>query len=260
MKSREAGASYLYLDESGDSTFYDSKGHLIVGDGGCSPILIIGCLTTEKPETLRRTLHLLQKQLAVDEYLKTIPSMKKSMRAFHAKDDSPEVRQAVFKAILDLPFKTQFIVARKIEKVFTKSFGREEKKFYDSLISKLFERGVHLGEKSFIYIAKRGSRARQQPLEAAIRFGLANYEKWTKTKVTSQLEIQTQTPVGDPCLQFIDYMNWAVYRVFTKAESRYFDFVKDKISVVWDVYDSQKFPFNYYDDLNPIDIKKISPL
>jgi hypothetical protein len=37
-----------------------------------------------------------------------------------------------------LPFESQFIVARKIEKVFAKKFARDEKKFYDSLVSRLF--------------------------------------------------------------------------------------------------------------------------
>jgi len=41
-------------------------------------------------------------------------------------------------------------------------------------------------------------------------------------------------------------MNWAVYRVFTMKEMRYFDFVKEKVSLVWDVYDLGKYPNNYY--------------
>ena len=56
-------------------------------------------------------------------------------------------------------------------------------------------------------------------------------------------------------------MNWAVQRVFVKQEMRYFDLVREKVSLVWDVYDSARYPHNYYNNKsNPLDAKKISPL
>jgi len=209
---------------------------------------------------LRHELHRVRQKLSADKYLADVSSISKSLRAFHAKDDCPEVRHEVFKAIVELPFKAQFIVARKIEKVFTKAFARDERRFYDSLLSRLFENTLHQREMNCIYYAKRGSRKRQQPLEAAIRSGLDEFERRWKTKISTQFTIQAQTPIGEPCLQIIDYMNWAVYRVFTKREMRFYDFVKEKVSLVWDVYDLGKYPSNYYSKKNPLDIKKISPL
>jgi len=131
MESTPSSASYFFVDESGDPTFYDAKGHLIVGEKGCSPILILGFISTDQPHLLRQELLLLQKELANEKYLMAVPSFKNSLRVFHAKDDCPEVRQAVFKLIVNLPFESQFIVARKIEKVFTTSFNRNENKFYE---------------------------------------------------------------------------------------------------------------------------------
>ena len=55
-------------------------------------------------------------------------------------------------------------------------------------------------------------------------------------------------------------MNWAVYRAFVKQEMRYFDFVADKVDLLIDRYDSDKSPDNWYDQGNPFDIKKASPL
>ncbi|MGH7454244.1 MAG: hypothetical protein ACRENG_23015, partial [bacterium] len=65
---------------------------------------------------------------------------------------------------------------------------------------------------------------------------------------------------AEPCLQITDYMNWALQRVFTIGEMRYFNFVKEKVKLVWDVYDLAKYPKNYYHSGNPLDSKKISPL
>ena len=47
----------------------------------------------------------------MDEYLKGIPSVSKTIEAFHAKDDVPEVREKVYKMIKDMPFKAEFVVA-----------------------------------------------------------------------------------------------------------------------------------------------------
>ena len=66
--------------------------------------------------------------------------------------------------------------------------------------------------------------------------------------------------VGEPCLQVIDYMNWAVYRAFVKQEMRYYRFVGDKVSMLLDLYDAPKYPKNWYSRRNPFDIEKTSPL
>jgi hypothetical protein len=260
MESQQQGSRYFFVDESGDPTFYDAKGHLIVGEQGCSPILILGFISTDQPHLLRQELLRLQKELIDGKYLITVP-FRKGVTVFHANNDSSRVRQAVFKLIANLPFDSQFIVARKIEKVFTKRFDGDENKFYDNLVSRLFENVLHQHEHNYIYFEKRGSRQRHEPLKAAIRSGLERFEKRWNTKITSQIYIQSQIPTVEPCLQIIDYMNWAVQRVFVKQEMHYFDMVREKMSLVWDVYDSVRYPFNYYTNKsNPLDAKKISPL
>jgi len=260
MESQQQDSRYFFVDESGDPTFYDAKGHLIVGEKGCSPILILGFISTAQPQLLRRELLRLKNELVDGKYLIAVP-FKKGLHVFHANNDSSRVRQAVFKLIVNLPFDSQFIVARKIEKVFTKSFDRDENKYYDNLVSRLFENVLHQHDHNYIYFEKRGSRKRHEPLEAAIRSGLERFEKRWNTKITSQIYIQSQIPTVEPCLQIIDYMNWAVQRVFVKQEMRYFDLVREKVSLVWDVYDLARYPYNYYNNKNnPLDAKKISPL
>jgi hypothetical protein len=54
MKEVAPGDSYFFVDESGDSTFYDANGKFIVGEPGCSPILILGFIETQKPHEIRR--------------------------------------------------------------------------------------------------------------------------------------------------------------------------------------------------------------
>ena len=260
MKSKKNKNLYFFVDESGDPYFYDRYGNFIVRKQGCSKILLLGFIKTEKPEIIRHRLKELKQEIEKDKYLTEIPSVKKSLVAFHATDDCSEIREKVFKAIVDLPFKAEFIVARKIEDVFAKRHKKKPNLFYDDLITKLFQNQLHKSERNIIYFSVRGNRARQIPLEDAIRKAVLTFEKEWKVKINSDINILPQRPEGESCLQVVDYMNWVVQRAFIKEEIRYFNFVKNKISLIVDIYDFDKYPKNYYSRKNVFAVNKISPL
>lgn len=60
--------------------------------------------------------------------------------------------------------------------------------------------------------------------------------------------------------QVIDYVNWAVQRAFVKKETRFYKFIEGKIKYLVDIYDTQKYPKNFYSNKNRFDTNKISPL
>lgn len=260
MKDPQPGHNYFFVDESGDPTFYDRQGNLIVGNAGCSSILILGFIETQSPQLLRRSILALQHKIVTDPYFQEFPSLAKTAVAFHAKDDVPEVRYQVFKCLAALEFRAQFIVARKIERVFRNSFSAREDEFYDHLITKLFENILHRYTHNTIYFAKRGSRDRQSPLFRAIQRGQVRFERRWKHTMATTFDIQAQTPGGEPCLSIVDYMNWAVYRAFTRGEMRYYRTVEEKVSLLVDLYDTDRYPKNWYNRRNPFDVTKITPL
>lgn len=260
MKKTKPGSLWFFVDESGDPTFYDRKGNLIVGHPGCSSIIIVGFIETRTPEILRQAILDLQREVTSDPYFQDFPSIQKTRIAFHAKDDVPEIRYRFLKLISSLDFHAQFIVARKIERVFRNNFQARETAFYDHLVSLLFQNVLHRYENNMIYFSKRGSRDRQAPLLNAIQQGVKRFRsKWNGSPSTSYL-IQAQTPAGEPCLSVIDYMNWAVYRAFTRREMRYFRVVEDKVDLLVDLYDTDNYPNNWYNQRNPFDVNKITPL
>ncbi len=228
MKRPVTDESYFFVDESGDPTFYNAKGKFIVGTEGCSPLLILGFVETQKPRDIRRAVLRAQQSITSDPYLVSVPSLAKTAVAFHAKDDSPEVRYLFYKELKSLPFKSQFIVARKTEHVFRSVHNADEDQFYDDVISRLFQNVLHRFTHNHIVFSTRGSRARRRPLEDAIKKARIRFEE--KYKVSADcttFEIEPQTPKGEPCLSVIDYMNWAVQRAYTRREMRYFDFIED---------------------------------
>lgn len=251
--------NYFFVDESGDPTFFNRKKELIVGNNGCSPILIIGFICLDDPSNIRKELSKLHTEIQDDEYLKSIPSIIKTNLYFHAKDDCPEVREKVFKLIKKLDFKAEFVVARKKLDIFTKRHKRNEDIFYHEIVSRLFEKKLH-NKNNVIYFSKRGTKTKQNNFSQSIQSAALNFEKKHKIRIKTQTKIYIQTPSDEPCLQIIDYMNWVIYRCYTKKEMRYFEFLKEKISLVFDIYDFDKYPRVFYNKKNIFDIKKTSPL
>lgn len=251
---------YFFVDEAGDPTFYNKYGRFIVGEEGCSKILLLGLIRTEEPDSLRKAILSLKDEILQDPYLSQIPSMEKTRIAFHAKDDCSEVREKVFKTIVTLDFKAEFVVARKKEEIFKRRHQRKENIFYDDIFAKLFENKLHRTKQNIIYYAVRGNKDRQSPIAEAIQKAIGTFERKWNIRISSEVITYPQSPLGEPCLQVIDYMNWAVQRAFLKNEERYYKFVEDKISYLVDIYDFGKYPQNFYNRRNKFDIKKISPL
>lgn len=232
-----------------------------MGTEGCSPVLILGFIETTKPHEIRQAVMRTQQSVISDPYLKSIPSIAKTTTAFHAKDDAPEVRYHFYKEIKSMSFKAQFIVARKIEKIFLSQYGSDQNRFYDDLVGRLLQNVLHRVSENHIVFATRASKSRTQPLEDAIKKARARFEKRFKVKADcTRFDIEPQSPKGEPCLSVIDYLNWAVYRAYTKGEMRYYNFIEDKVSCLWDIYDFGKNGKTRYYRKNPFDIKKAAPL
>ncbi len=221
---------------------------------------MLGYIRTEEPTIIRQALEELRSQLKADPLYNSIPSFKKTAVAFHAKDDSPEVRSEVFKLLRELPVRAQFIFARKRLRTFRSSFHSKESAFYDHLVTHLFKRSLHLASENHIYFEKRGSRPRQLPLTEAVNKAAVSFGEMYDNGADTTVTVQCQSPTGEPCLQAADYFLWAIQRVFTKREDRFYKTLQDQIEVVWDLYDTDKYPKNIYTKKYPLEPDKFSPL
>lgn len=159
----------------------------------------------------------------------------------------------------------QVMVARKVESLYRTKYNSSQGAFYDDLVTKLFKNQLHLATENTITFARRGKKARQHALRTAVERGVLEFRKRTKAEVsTTKIAVHTSQPIQEPALQACDYINWAVQRAFEKGEMRYFEFIRDKIELVWDVFDFAKYKGEekcvYDRRKNPFEIKKISPL
>lgn len=260
---------HRFLDEAGDTTFHGKGKKLIVGNEGVSKSFIIGMVKFRQPlPELRKAILEMQKEVERDSYYKGVPSiLKKAEKGgyfFHAKDDLPEVRRTFFDFIKKVDCSFEAIVARKIPDIFIKKHNSKEAEFYADILSHLLKNKLELGDRLVLNIAKRGNTTRHTTLLLALdkatrRFKIKHPEKNIETKVFFNIQSQIQ----EPLLTIADYFCWAIQRVFERGEVRFYEYLIDKISLVIDLYDRDKWEGsrNYYTKKNPLTAQnKISPL
>ncbi|MBR1536813.1 MAG: DUF3800 domain-containing protein [Treponema sp.] len=253
---------YFYFDESGSPAILGHHGKNLLEKGLTSKTFSVGYIQTENPHELLVNLESLRKELIGDEYLKSVPSVKNLKNGFHANKDCLEVREKVFKLLKKSDFEAYIIVARKSEAVFRKKFNMSDKKLYKFLVAELLKNRVHLYRNIDIYFSEMGNTVSIQNMTDAIKEAAEKFQyKWGKEN-KNNIRVFLQQPSHLPLLQVADYILWTVYQVYEHGEFRYFDFIKDKIKLVHDIFDVQKNQFygTFYTDKNPLEAKKMSPI
>lgn len=108
----------FFVDEAGDTTLFDKKGSIIVGETGNSKVFMVGVAMVSDPRNVRIELNNLRQSLLKDPYFSGVPSMQpeaqKTCLYFHAKDDLPEVRREVFNLLKKLGHKDSSCCKKKI--------------------------------------------------------------------------------------------------------------------------------------------------
>ena len=169
----------------------------------------------------------------------------------------------MFKALAEMDFSAQVIVAREIESIFRAKYQGNRDRFYDDLVTRPFKNQLHMATNNIITFSRRGKKRRQYALRAALEKGIQQFsEKWNH-QVSTHIEVLTDRPNEEPMLQVVDYVNWAVQRAYHRGEMRYFEFLREKYSLVLDVFDKATYRKgdNYYGrKTNPFDVTKASPL
>ncbi len=172
----------------------------------------------------------------------------------------PEVRKLVFEALDQLDFCVHVVVARKLESVFETQHKRSPDIFYDDLIGRLISEELHLATHNVIKIAKRGNRLRQRPLLKAIEIGA---KKFSEAHKPARVSVEISQPVQEPVLQAVDYAIWTVQRAYERRDMRYFEFLRERIEMVRDVFDFNKIekyePVNYQQNTKSLPHRKSQP-
>jgi len=84
-------------------------------------------------------------------------------------------------------------------------------------------------------------------------------QKWGHEN-ENEIRIFVQRSSQISMLQVVDYVLWTVNRAYERGDFRYYRYLKDKISLIQDIFDLEKYPKPYYTPDNPLEPIKMSPL
>ncbi len=251
MNSPSSPPLHYFVDEAGDTTLFDSKGRVLVGQAGCSSYFILGRLEVDSPATLTAELNQLRRRLLADPYLNSIPSMraeaKKTAKAFHAKDDCPEVRREVFQLLAGQSLKFSAVVRHKTAMLAAvRDRNQREPQYryngnevYDWLVEELFRHPSRHANHTSICYAKRGNSARSAAFRMALKNADARMEQDFGHKPDGAREVLPSTPMQSAGLQACDYFLWALQRLYEQSakpsESRYLSAMWPQVVEIHDV-------------------------
>jgi hypothetical protein len=267
-KKPRPACAYHFVDEAGDLSLFNRKKQVVVGNEGVSRFFIMGAAHIEDPEALEQSLAELRTRILSDPLLKGVPSLKPEQRktaiCFHAKDDIPEVRHAVFEMLGSFEIKIFAAVRRKIRLVEQAKdahrYGGKitDNQIYDDLLKRLLRDRLHIAESNSIVVARRGTRDRKEALVEAIERAKKNFEaKWGEREY-GPCEIKTQHPSESSGLQAIDYFLWALQRLYERQEDRFFMAMRSHYRIIMDLDDTRRRKYGeWYSGSNPLTLEKL---
>jgi hypothetical protein len=242
-------ARHFFVDEAGDTTLFARHGKVLVGTQAVSRFFLVGRLEVVDLPALQTDLDALRTQLLADPLLKSVPSMQaaagKTALFFHAKDDVPEVRHAVFSCLLrhEIMFtavvKDKLALLDEIREREKQDSGYRYKAdghdVYDELIAALFGRLGQFGAQREVTFAVRGSKPRTQALRHVLDGIDADFQRDFGFAPHGPTQIISSYPAKSAGLQACDYLLWALQRFYERAEERYLTALWPKFSRVVDL-------------------------
>jgi Protein of unknown function (DUF3800) len=243
----------FFLDEAGDTTFFGKGKVPVIGTNGVSKSFMIGMLRFRAPlNEVRQQLEVLRQQVLQDPYYKGIASMEKKKQKmgyfFHATDDIPEVRKQVYEFIRGLDIEVEIVVGRKIPSLYVAKHNGKPAEFYADLLSHLINNHLDKDGRAILYVAERGKTTSNHTFDFALKKAEQRYLAKTAKATLTDVIFHKINHTQEPLLNIIDYVLWAVQRLLQTGETRYYDFIKNKIVSVIDLYDNN----TVYDTNNPL--------
>ncbi len=262
----ERRTRYYYVDESGDGVLFGGRGKLLLGQPGSLRFFMLGLLDVNDPAALQSDLDELRRNILNDPYFSGVPSLKKTARAFHAKDDLPEVRREVFRTLLahDVKFsaviKDMHSVADYVRNrnLRDSDYRYHPDELYDFTVRRLFKARLHKEEDYRVCFSVRGQTNRTRILQQSVEAARNKFCREKGLPATSTVHVHAAHPHEQAGLQAADYFLWALQRVYNTHEERFIRTIWETVSVVEDADDTRLHPCGeYYTRRNPLNLTAI---
>jgi len=262
MKSSERKKYYLFIDESGDPSFYANGKRSIVGTNGFKPILLIGMVKLEDKKSIRNAIIMFMDGIKSDPLYNTLPCITNPKGWYlHASYDNIEVQVKFIDFLRNLEgFKFYCVIGRKRLDVFHKKHNGNEQEFYFDLIYHLLKDRLNDGASFYqIYLSSR-KKSSQKKLQQAIENAIARDNKRRKEPISVKYNSEIVRSCETPELSITDYLLWILQRYILSGNERFYKVVEEKYNLIIDLYDFENFRLtgksNYYHSKNRFQLSR----
>jgi hypothetical protein len=247
-----------YVDEAGDGVLFGPKGRDRLQDTGAHQFFMLGMIACADEAKTIAQLSGLRASLLANPLYAGIPSMQsaagKTARAFHAKDDHPEIRSKVFDLIVGLDFKFYAVIKdmRKVREYVDRrnqvesTYRYHPNELYDLTVRMLFKERLHKDDHCRVVFARRGHSDRTAALTTQLEQARRRFLSEHQISSATTVSIIPAYPWEEPCVQIADYCLWALQRCYEKHEARFLHALWPKVSLVHDVDDPAKAGYGSY--------------
>ncbi|MCU0468431.1 MAG: DUF3800 domain-containing protein [Arcicella sp.] len=252
---------YIFIDESGDASFYAKKKKLLVGTDGFQPLLSLGMIMIEDKQTIHQELVDFADSIKEDVLFNSLHCVNDPKGWYlHARADHTDIKLKMVEFLRKLDgFKTFIVLGRKRLSTFQNKHNNNESEFYFDLVYHLLK--DRMNDEGYFYqiilAGRTGSSSIK--LKEAIEKAIERDNSFRKNQIKIQFECKTAPSSLTPELSIVDYMLWALQRYIFSGEARYFKALQNKFSLIIDLYDLKNFGKNYYHRTkNPFTTEKAS--
>jgi hypothetical protein len=247
-----------YVDEAGDGVLFGPMGRDRLADPEAAKFFMLGMVRCADDEDVARQLAALRAALQKNPLYATIHSLRpeeqKTARAFHAKDDHPEIRSKVFELLVTVDFRF-FAVIKDMRAVrdyvanrnrMDASYRYHPSELYDLTARILLRQRLHTEDRYRVVFARRGKSNRTEALTRELEETRQRFVAVHARGKSPTLEIVPAYPWEQPGIQVADYCLWALQRCYERQEARFLDALWPKVSLIHDVDDPNETPFGLY--------------
>lgn len=106
-----------------------------------------------------------------------------------------------------------------------------------------------MDNKIVLNIASRDNSTSYNNLQKALDISITRFLKTSSPEdIKAEVVFNVQPYTKEPILSIVDYFCWAIQRVFERGETRFYNFIRPKIKLVVDIWDTEKYNknLNYY--------------
>lgn len=255
---------YLFIDESGDASFYAKGNKCLVGCQGFMPNLFLGMIKIENKKIVRNAILDFINDVKSDPLYNTLPCViNKKGWYLHASYDNLEIQVKFIDFLRKLDgFKFYCVVGRKRLNLFHSKHNKNETEFYFDLVSNLLKERLNNENDFYQILLSARSKSTQHNLQKAIDNAIIKDNNKRKSPLLINYNSEIVRSSDTPELSIVDYLLWVLQRYIYKGDKRFFSVLKSKFELIVDLYDFDLKKKNensiFYDANNTFTIEKAS--